>query len=79
MSKNKKISREDLPEFIGQILDGFEDFLKEKGVEIPNSERNEATAFGEDPDDIAILYGSDYGDLYDYIEETLVNWGVVEE
>lgn len=63
---------DDLPEFIGQILDGFEDFLEEKGVVIENPEK-------QDSEDPAILYGSDYGRLYSRIEETLILWKAVRE
>lgn len=44
------IKAEDLPEFAGQIIDIFEDFLEEKGVLIDNPERD------EDADNAAILY-----------------------
>ena len=38
------------------ILDEFENFLEEKGVNIVNSEKAES-------DNPAILYGTDYGEL----------------
>ena len=63
-------------EFVGQLIDIFEDFLEEKGqlthmigVNIPNEEKEES-------DDPAILYGSDYEYLESEIMDTLVNWGV---
>ena len=40
------IKKEDKPEFIGQILDLFEDFLDEYGIKIPQKEGEE----GYDPD-----------------------------
>ena len=57
-------------EFIGQIIDGFEDFLESKGIDIPNPEKAES----EGP---AILYGTDYGELQSYIENSLINWGLL--
>lgn len=64
------VSREDLPELIGQILDGFEDFLAERDIRIFNPEQDEI----EDP---AVLCGADYTVLYSYVESTLINWKVV--
>ena len=51
------------------IIEVFEDFLEEKGVTIDNPEIEEAIADGEDPESVAIIYGSDYGDLYDRIND----------
>ena len=65
---NPFIPAEAVPEFTGQIIDIFEDFLELKGITIPNPERD------EDPDNTAIIYGSDYGMLQDKIEDTLRNW-----
>ena len=56
------------PEMVGQIIDIFEDFLEEKGIEIPNEERKES---GEDA---AILYGTDYGNLENQINHLLQLW-----
>ena len=47
-----------------KILDIFENFLEEKGVWIENEDR-------EDGDNEAILYGMDYGFLYEEINELL--------
>ena len=69
----------DMPEVIGQIIDTFEDFLEEKGVKIPNEEKQEAISQGEDPESIAILYGSDYGNLEDQIREILENWNLMSD
>lgn len=53
-------------EFVGQIIDIFEDFLEFKGIEIENDEK-EGT-------EEAIIYGSDYGILQTNIETMLDNW-----
>ena len=74
----KKITNEDMPELVGQLIDIFEDFLEEKGISIENPEKQEAIADGEDPDSICILYGTDYGELQSQIEETLINWNLAE-
>ena len=54
-------------EFIGQIIDIFEDFLDFKGIEIENDEKE-----GDETE--AIIYGSDYGIVQTNIETMLGNW-----
>ena len=70
-----KVAKEDVPELIGQFIDLFEDFLDEKGIVIENPERNEE----EDAEMAANIYGTDYGDLADGIEEILANWKLIEK
>lgn len=62
---------------VGQIIDGFEDFLDRRGVVLDNPERDE-DADVSDPDTMANIYGSDYGELQTYIEDTLRRWGLIE-
>jgi hypothetical protein len=62
-----ELSDDDAPEFIGQIVDVFEDFLDEKGIEIENSEKD-----GDEGD--AIIYGSDYDEIADGIREIISRW-----
>lgn len=57
--------------FIGHIIDIFEDFLEEKGIEIQNDEK-------EDSENPTIIYGTDYGDLSDNIENMMMSWGVLK-
>ena len=64
-TKNRRIN----PEYTGQIIDVFEDYLEEKNVYIPNAERN---ADGID-DDIRI-YGGDYDDIASSISEVVTAW-----
>lgn len=59
-------------ELLGQIIDIFEDFLDDKGITIPNEDK------ADDPN-AANIYGMDYGRLSNEIEETLVNWGLLEQ
>ena len=61
-------------EFIGQIIDIFEDFLTEKGIQIENPEREDDF----DGTDVNI-YGTDYGNLSDAIEQTMISWGLLKE
>ena len=62
------INENDMPELIGQIIDIFEDFIEEKGIEIDNPEKD------EEPESAAILYGSDYYSLELQIKDILINW-----
>lgn len=62
-------------EFIGGIIDIFEDFLDEKGVVLESPERDKST---ELDDGLANIYGSDYWTLYDSLEQFLLNWDVIK-
>lgn len=70
----KKVAREDVPELIGQFIDVFEDFLDEKEVRIPNDEKTE-----DDEEFAANIYGTDYDNLSEGVEEILTRWGLIEE
>lgn len=67
-----------LPEFFGQIIDIFEDFLEEKGVVLTNPEREERLEEEEDPETVAIIYGSDYDRLLEPLEQMMDFWGLTE-
>lgn len=56
-------------EFIGQIIDIFEDFLADRGVSICNSEKP------REYDDV-IIYGSDYESLSRKLIELIDNWSI---
>ena len=66
----KGIKKNELPEFLGQVIDVFEDFLEEKEVALDNPDR--------DGKDAAILYGTDYGDLQDRLTSLVESCGLVE-
>lgn len=66
------INGNDRAEFLGNIMDAIEDFLGEKGIDIPNDEKEES-------DNPAILYGTDYGNLCNGIEQVLIAWGVLKK
>ena len=68
------INKNNKEEFIGQIIDLFEDFLDEKNVKISNSE---AVEDGEE--NAAIIYGNDYDTLHDQIQGVLENWNIIPE
>lgn len=71
------ITPENQPEFIGQLIDIFEDFLTEKGVTLNNPEIQEAIDEGEDPQSLAIIFGSDYSSLQDSLTAMLTEWHVL--
>lgn len=62
-----KINLDDLAELKGQIVDSYEDFASEYNLNLPNSDRDEAIEDGEDPEDLAIIYGA----AYDFIADTV--------
>lgn len=73
---NLELSESDIPEFVGQIIDFFEDFLDEKGILVPNQEKRD-----EDPnliaEESANIYGEDYVFLENKIKDTIINWASV--
>lgn len=71
MAREIIVKEDEKVEFIGQIIDIFEDFLEDNGIEIPNSER-------EDENNSAIIYGSDYGCLQEDLEKCMKAWGVIK-
>lgn len=59
-------------EFVGQVIDIFEDFLDTKKIVLENDEKL------EDVDVAANIYGADYGVLQTELEDLLENWKLVE-
>ena len=66
------VDKNNTPEFLGRIIDIFEDFLEEKGVDIDNPEK-------EENDDAAIIYGSDYGILQDQLKDLMKAWRIISD
>lgn len=62
-----EIADAEMPEFVGQMIDIFEDFLDEKGVTIEHEECDEDI-------DTVNIYGSDYDKIADSIRATLASW-----
>lgn len=61
-------------EVTGDIINVFEEFLSSKGIIIPNPERDENADL--ESDDSSNIYGSDYDELRNKIEELLTDKGV---
>ena len=72
-----KVGKDNMPEITGQIIDIFEDFLYSKGITIDNPERDEA-AKNTDPLELAIIYGTDYGNIQTALEQILINNNLAE-
>ena len=64
MSNSKRL------ETICDFIEVFEDFLDEKGIVIPNDEKDETP-------DASNIYGTDYGILSDRIEALLIKYKVL--
>lgn len=60
-------------EDLALIIETFEDFLDEKGIVIPNDEKDQS------PESASNIYGTDYGILSDRIESLLINLGYMEK
>ncbi len=58
-------------ETICEFIEAFEDFLDEKGIVIPNDEKE------QDPESASNIYGTDYGNLSEKIESLLIRYGVL--
>lgn len=66
------LSNSERLETICDFIEAFEDFLDEKGIVIPNDEKD------QDPDSASNIYGTDYGNLSDRIEHLLIRYGVLK-
>lgn len=64
------LKHEEKLEFLHDIIDVFENFLEDKGIEIDNPDK----AQSENP---ANIYGTDYGDMESEIECVLRRWKVL--
>lgn len=80
MSNNKPnypVTENQTAEFVGQIIDIFEDFLTEKNITLENPEKEENQDVQPDGEQ-AIIYGSDYGQLQTNLESMLKNWNIIK-
>ncbi len=60
-------------ETLAIVIDIFEDFLEEKGIRIPNSERDSQYGDGENG---ANIYGEDFDNLMDKLQELFKSCGI---
>lgn len=66
-------NKDNIPEFKGQIVDIFEDFLCDNNYTLKNEEREAAIADDEyeDPEEAAIIWGDDYDTIADTVESVI--------
>lgn len=62
-----------------QLIELLEEFLDAKKITIQNPEKEQAVEDGVPQDAIANIYGTDFGQLQEGIEEILVNWEILED
>lgn len=67
------VNENDKAEFIGQIIDVFEDFLTKRRAEQFNDEPLE----DNDPDNPVYIYGSDYDEIEEELAKIMERWKVV--
>lgn len=66
------VKSEDRAELRGELVDVVEDFLEEKGIDIPNDEK-------DDDENAAIIYGSDYDQIANGLENVLIGWNLLHQ
>ncbi|WP_027432301.1 hypothetical protein [Lachnospira multipara] len=71
---NNELNKEKLT---ASIINVFEDFLNNIGIDIPNDEKCDATMDGKES--ITNIYGKDYSDLENSIMNVLTYYGVLPE
>ena len=69
--ETEAINENDRPEFLGQIMDVFEDFLEAKRVHFSDAGEKECNG-----DHVAILTGSDYDSISAKISQIMTNWKI---
>ena len=77
-----KLSKENLTEFVGQIVDVVEDFLESKGIQFPETKQlmlDAGCSEEEAEENTAILYGDNYDAIASLVEDIVLGWGLVQE
>ncbi len=59
-------------ELVAQIIEVFEDFLDDRGIVLHNDEK------ADSGDNVANIYGTDYGEIQSGIEFVLESWGLLK-
>jgi len=68
------VQQEERPEFIGNLIELFEDFLEKRGVEIPSSIREMEENNVDRTENSAVIYGMDYGELEEDLLGYFLSW-----
>lgn len=69
--KNIVVNDDDRLQIVCEFVEAFEDFLDERGIDIPNDEKEQS------PDSASTIYGTDFGDLCDRMDHLLTVYGVL--
>ncbi len=72
------VDMNDKAEFLGQIIDVFEDFLTEKDAVPFNMEPLEDDE-PNDPDNPVYIYGEDYDTIESRLSKMMERWGIIDE
>ena len=67
----RRLSNSERLESLACIIELFEDFLDEKGIVIPNDEKD------QEPESASNIYGTDYGNLEGQLEHLLIRLGMM--
>ena len=70
---NNKLTDENQLDFICQVVNVIENKFASLGYEIENIDRDEAIANGENEEELAIIYGTDYYRLEDLIKSIITD------
>ena len=75
-----KIPESEVPEFVGQVIDIFNVFLAEYGVDRDDLGNHEpADPLDEDDHDYSVvIYGSQYDEIAGSVKSMLENWDLIE-
>ena len=74
------ISNNELPEFVGQFIDLFDDFLEDHGIthgDLGNHEQEDP--WTPEEDNSAVIYGSQYDELDEGIRNILKRWQTISQ
>jgi hypothetical protein len=72
MKMKLQITENDLVNIEGILIDVLENFAENNNIQIPSAERDETIAEGEDPDELAIIFGESYVKLTEPIERDFI-------
>lgn len=59
--------------FVGQIIEEFEEFLDERNIAVPNEDK------AQDHEGASTIYGMDFADLMSRIVDVLNRWNIPYE
>ena len=75
-----KIPESEVSEFVGQVIDIFNVFLAEHGVDLDDLGNHEpADSLGEDDHEYSVvIYGSQYDEIAGSVKSMMENWDLIK-